>query len=96
MIVISIQLSGGLAPTYMNPMLGPYPTVLNTLGAKNTALIAYQGEWWRLFTPMLLHAGYIHLAVNVLMQVLPSLSNRSQSRVYARSIRHRRGGRLGT
>jgi len=43
--------------------------VLNTLGAKNAALIVYRHEWWRLLTPMLLHAGFIHLAVNVLIQL---------------------------
>lgn len=43
--------------------------MLNTLGAKNAALIVYRHEWWRLLTPMLLHAGLIHLAVNVLIQL---------------------------
>ena len=51
------------------PPAGPYPTVLNTLGAKNAALITYEGAWWRLLTPMVLHAGFIHLAVNLLIQL---------------------------
>jgi len=69
MLAIAIALSDGLAPTEQNPMVGPYATILDRLGAKNAALIAYRNQWWRLFTPMLLHAGFIHLAVNVLIQV---------------------------
>ena len=69
MLAISIGLSEGFAPTSLNPMLGPYPTVLNTLGAKNAALITYRGELWRLLTPMLLHAGVVHLVINVVIQL---------------------------
>ena len=50
-------------------MMGPDAPVLNRLGAKNTALITYRNQWWRLFTPMLLHAGFIHYAVNVIIQL---------------------------
>lgn len=35
------------------------------MGAKSTPLI-YAGQWWRLATPMLLHAGPLHLLVNML------------------------------
>ena len=69
MLVVTIIISEGFAPMKLNPMIGPWPTVLNSLGAKNAALITYRGELWRLFTPMLLHAGLIHLAVNVLIQL---------------------------
>lgn len=42
-------------------MIGPYGAILNVMGAKNTAMIVYKNEWWRLATPMLLHAGTFSL-----------------------------------
>jgi len=49
-----------------NPMIGPTSTVLDTMGAKDEPeLVA--GQWWRLFSPMFLHAGVIHLGMNMFM-----------------------------
>ncbi|KAL3807293.1 hypothetical protein ACHAXA_002800 [Cyclostephanos tholiformis] len=59
----------GVAPLNINPMIGPGPDVLNYWGAKNAVLIIDDGESYRLFTPVLLHAGLIHLAGNVLVQM---------------------------
>jgi membrane associated rhomboid family serine protease len=59
----------GIAPIRINPMIGPYPDALSYWGAKNAALILEDGETWRLFTPMLLHAGIIHLVGNVSVQI---------------------------
>lgn len=50
-------------------MIGPYPDALNYWGAKNAVLIIDDGELYRLVTPVLLHAGIIHLAGNVLVQM---------------------------
>lgn len=58
----------GIAPFNINPMIGPYPDALNYWGAKNAVLIIEDGEFWRLFTPVFLHAGIIHLAGNVMVQ----------------------------
>eukprot|EP00588_Corethron_pennatum_P011143 CAMPEP_0194274296 /NCGR_PEP_ID=MMETSP0169-20130528/7408_1 /TAXON_ID=218684 /ORGANISM="Corethron pennatum, Strain L29A3" /LENGTH=307 /DNA_ID=CAMNT_0039017445 /DNA_START=120 /DNA_END=1040 /DNA_ORIENTATION=- len=63
---------GGIAPMFnpmINPMIGPYPDVLSSWGAKNTYLIINGGEWWRLFTPIMLHAGVIHIVGNVGIQM---------------------------
>mmetsp|Transcript_19055 Transcript_19055/g.34306 ORF Transcript_19055/g.34306 Transcript_19055/m.34306 type:complete len:455 (+) Transcript_19055:151-1515(+) len=59
----------GIAPMNINPMIGPYPDALNYWGAKNAVLIIEDGEFWRLFTPIFLHAGLIHLMGNVMVQI---------------------------
>ncbi|CAB9517419.1 RHOMBOID-like [Seminavis robusta] len=59
----------GIAPMNINPMFGPYPDALSEWGGKNSILIVEDGEWWRLFTPILLHAGLIHLFCNVAVQL---------------------------
>jgi rhomboid protease GluP len=46
--------------------LWEFPTeVLIAYGAKLNILIRGQGQWWRLIAPMFLHAGLIHLLVNM-------------------------------
>ncbi|WP_215112895.1 rhomboid family intramembrane serine protease [Exiguobacterium sp. s63] len=40
------------------------PNTLITFGAKVNPLIE-QGEWWRLLTPMFLHIGWFHFAINM-------------------------------
>ncbi|MCP8967128.1 rhomboid family intramembrane serine protease [Ectobacillus ponti] len=40
-------------------------STLLAFGAKSNALIL-QGEWWRFFTPMVLHIGLLHLLMNTL------------------------------
>lgn len=59
----------GVAPLNINPMIGPYPDVLSDWGGKNAIDILENGEWWRLITPILLHAGIIHLLCNVAVQL---------------------------
>lgn len=59
----------GMAPLNVNSMYGPYPTTLVRWGAKDAALIHFRGEWWRLFSPIMLHAGVIHLVSNVIIQL---------------------------
>lgn len=42
---------------------------LSEWGGKNAVNIIDDGEWWRLLTPMLLHAGVIHLFSNIAVQL---------------------------
>lgn len=48
-----------------NPLIGPSAQTLSELGARDTAKIVEEGQWWRLFTPLVLHAGIIHYFVNM-------------------------------
>ena len=59
----------GFAEFELNPMYGASPEVLSSSGAKNASRVIHLGEYWRLFTPMMLHAGVIHLAVNMMIQL---------------------------
>eukprot|EP00823_Brevimastigomonas_motovehiculus_P004635 TRINITY_DN3151_c0_g1_i1.p1 TRINITY_DN3151_c0_g1~~TRINITY_DN3151_c0_g1_i1.p1 ORF type:complete len:362 (+),score=77.26 TRINITY_DN3151_c0_g1_i1:178-1263(+) len=55
--------------TSINPMYGPSTSVLEDLGGKKTSLIVDEGEHWRLFTPIYIHAGLIHFGMNMLVLV---------------------------
>ena len=55
-----------LEPFAINPMFGPSADTLLSLGAKRTSNIVQNGEWYRLFTPMFLHAGVIHYTFNMM------------------------------
>ena len=48
-----------------NPMFGPSAGTLIVCGAKLDCLIEQQSEWWRVFSPMWLHAGVIHVVANM-------------------------------
>mmetsp|Transcript_13203 Transcript_13203/g.28991 ORF Transcript_13203/g.28991 Transcript_13203/m.28991 type:complete len:381 (+) Transcript_13203:268-1410(+) len=69
LIMILLLWQCGRAPMNINPMIGPYPDALSEWGGKNAVLILQDGEWWRLITPILLHAGLLHLVANVAVQV---------------------------
>ena len=38
-------------------------------GGKYAGLIVYEKQWWRLISPIAVHAGIIHLLSNVIIQV---------------------------
>lgn len=69
LVLIIMMVQCGVAPFNVNPMIGPYPDTLSTWGAKNTVLILEDDEWWRLISPIMLHAGIIHLACNIMVQL---------------------------
>lgn len=58
MLVVAAR-SGGAAG-----LMSPTTEALCRLGALNSFAIAEQGEWWRLFTVMVLHGGILHFALN--------------------------------
>lgn len=68
LLVAMIQ-DDGYAPKSENPMYGPGSYTLVRYGAKVAALIKYENEWWRLITPIFLHAGIIHIISNVGIQL---------------------------
>eukprot|EP00937_MAST-01D_sp_MAST-1D-sp2_P004963 g4963.t1 len=65
--VYSIYLNGwGFAPTDVNPLFGPSNCVLYDMGALFERSLVDHGQWWRLWAPMVLHVGVIHLLFNLM------------------------------
>ncbi|KQJ99262.1 RHOMBOID-like protein 2 [Brachypodium distachyon] len=53
-------------PLRENPLLGPSSATLEKLGALDWAKVVHQHQGWRLISCIWLHAGLIHLIVNML------------------------------
>ncbi|CAM9152527.1 unnamed protein product, partial [Phaeothamnion confervicola] len=72
LFVLSIIVNGGFQPWIYgkepNILLGPSAATLVKMGAKLFLLIRDERQLWRLFTPILLHGGLIHLLMNMLSQ----------------------------
>ncbi|KAF8380306.1 hypothetical protein HHK36_027788 [Tetracentron sinense] len=56
-------------PLQENPLFGPSSSTLEKLGALEWNKVVHKGQGWRLVTCMWLHAGVIHLLVNMLSLV---------------------------
>lgn len=66
MLIVSFGVNGWkVEPMKVNPMIGPSGQTLIKIGARDTNLIVNKGQWYRLFTPLVLHAGLIHYAINM-------------------------------
>ena len=66
MLFVTIGMNGGFEPLTVNPLIGPSSETLLKCGARDTNLIVNENQWFRLFTPMVLHAGLVHFFVNML------------------------------
>jgi len=65
MMIVEIGVNGWkIESLKVNPLIGPGIETLDKLGAKNTPLLL-EGEAWRIFTPIILHAGILHLLFNL-------------------------------
>ncbi|KAM0909703.1 hypothetical protein ACQ4PT_014645 [Festuca glaucescens] len=53
-------------PLKENPLLGPSSTALLKMGALDVSKVVHGRQGWRLITCMWLHAGVVHLLINVL------------------------------
>jgi len=49
----------------VNPLIGPSAETLVDLGALDTPKIVNDGQWWRLVSPVILHAGVVHWVINM-------------------------------
>lgn len=67
MTLLTMNLGGFVKPSE-NPMFGPSGASLVMFGANYQPLTRDQGQIWRLFIPIFLHAGIIHLALNLFIQ----------------------------
>jgi len=68
-ILVAMMVQCKVAPLNLNPMVGPYPDALDYWGGKNAYKIINEEEYYRLLTPILLHAGVLHLFGNVAVQL---------------------------
>ena len=68
-LLIAMVQTDGWAPANENPAVGPPVYSMVRYGAKEAALIKYKGEWWRLLSSTMLHAGVWHLIPNVAIQL---------------------------
>ncbi|XP_030532890.1 RHOMBOID-like protein 3 isoform X1 [Rhodamnia argentea] len=57
-------------PLRLNPLFGPSNPTLDKLGALDWEKVVHRHQGWRLVTCIWLHAGVIHVAVNMLCLIL--------------------------
>lgn len=66
-LIVSIGLNGWkVEPLDVNPMIGPSAETLIRMGAKDSYLIVYENQVWRLLSSTILHAGLVHYFMNSL------------------------------
>lgn len=66
-MIVSIALNGWeVEQLDINPMIGPSAETLILMGAKDSYLIVYENEVWRVLSSAILHAGFVHYVINCL------------------------------
>jgi rhomboid protease GluP len=73
LFVLSLLLSGGA----LRPMLAPSTSALLALGASGAVPVFRLGQWWTVLTAGWLHAGLLHIFLNVLWirQLAPAVAD---------------------
>lgn len=67
MLFVTLGVNGWkVEPLNVNPLIGPSSDTLVQVGARQTDLIVNEGQWFRLFSPLVLHAGLVHYVINML------------------------------
>jgi membrane associated rhomboid family serine protease len=67
MMIVTFSLNDWkIEPLSVNPLIGPSAEVLIRAGARDTNLIVNENQWFRLLSPIVLHAGVIHYVINML------------------------------
>lgn len=67
LMIRSLQLNDWrFEPIRSNPMFGPSAETLIKMGALYAPYIHDEQEWFRIFVPIVLHAGIIHYVINML------------------------------
>jgi membrane associated rhomboid family serine protease len=66
MLIVTWGVNGWkIEPLNVNPLIGPSSETLIKVGARKSDLIVNQGQYFRLFTPLVLHAGLVHYILNM-------------------------------
>jgi membrane associated rhomboid family serine protease len=60
---------GGFAPISSNINIGPPTGTLVEMGAKVAFLMRYNNEGWRFVSTLFVHAGILHILLNLIAQI---------------------------
>ncbi|KAF0972278.1 hypothetical protein FDP41_009181 [Naegleria fowleri] len=81
LIYFIVELSvGGFDP--QNPSIGPSSLTLLKLGAKSSYYIKEKYELWRLVVPLIMHAGILHIFMNLFIQIMVCMGYEKNWRWY--------------